>query len=157
LKLHQPTVTLPGHAWRGYLQSSGGTVIAGNNKDVFALQHEVGKGTAIWFPTLVGLGSRIHGNDQLAAYLQYLLKAGKKAMPVSFKAHQPGILMQTLDVPGGWITIMINKSGAKATPALQLPAGVTAEVLVGSRTVAVQANQLTLQPEETVVMYWKRK
>jgi beta-galactosidase len=156
LLLRQPAITLPGHAWRGYLQPLGGTVLAGSGDKVFALQNKLGKGNTIWWPTLVGLGSRMHGNAALASYLRLLLKAQGVDTPITFEAHQPGMLMQTLETQDGWITVFINKSTQPVNAKLQLPAALSHEVWVGNTT-SVKGNSVQLQPEETVVVYWKKK
>ena len=154
LVLNSNGLQLPGHAWRGYLQALQGKAIAGNRKQVFALQHSLGSGKVVWLPSLVGLGSRMYGNRALGVFLNAFFQQMKVSTSVAFAGHYPGLQLHTLKAGEGWITISINKSGLKATPKLLLPAGAKPQVLFG-KSLAVKPGQITLQPEETLVVYWQ--
>ncbi len=156
LRLNNSSNILPGHAWRGYLQPTTGRLLSTQGQQVFALQNQWGRGTVLWWPTLVGLGSRMQGNNALAACLQDLFRQQSVKAPLSFSQHYPGLQMQTLQTEGGWISIMINKSGSKVSPRVLLPAGVKARVLYGAGT-AVQGTTTQLQPEETLVVFWAKQ
>lgn len=149
-------VTLPGHAWRGYLVPTSGSLLAGSNTSVHALRHQLGKGQAFWIPTMAGLGSRLHGNAPLAAWLQTVLAAAKAKPAVRLQNHLPMVLLQTLETDKGCVTVAINKSGKAVTAKLVLPAGLQPELLTGSAG-SVAGNAITLQPEATVVVGWLNK
>ncbi|MCU0374817.1 MAG: prolyl oligopeptidase family serine peptidase [Chitinophagaceae bacterium] len=147
---------LPGHAWRGYLVPTTGSILAGSNAGVHALQHKLGKGQAFWLPALVGLGSRLHGNAPLAAWLQGILAEAKAKPAVRLQNHMPMVMLQTLETDKGYVTVIINKSGKTVTANLVIPSALQPNLLTGSAG-AIAGNAITLQPEATVVVGWLEK
>lgn len=147
-------ITLPGHAWRGYLVPTAGSILASSKTSVHALRHQLGKGQAYWVPTLVGLGSRLDGNAPLAAWLKNVLAMAKAKPAIRFQHHTPMVLLQTMQTANGFLTVLINKSQRATSTTLQVPAGLRPQVLVG-KGAAVVANKVTLQPEATLVLHWQ--
>jgi beta-galactosidase len=147
-------ITLPGHAWRGYLVPTTGSILAGSPSAVHALRHQLAKGQAFWVPAMVGLGSRLHGNAPFAAWLKNILAVAKAKPVIRLQNHMPMVLLQTMQTDNGYLTVLINKSQRASTATLQVPAGLRPQVLVGNAT-AVVANKATLQPEETLVLHWQ--
>ena len=154
LILSDSKISLPGHAWRGYLLPVDGQIMSGNIGQVFAMEHLFGRGKTYWWPTLAGLGSRLHGNEMLAKALRRILKQQQLTAPVTLAGHYPGLQLQTLEVPKGYISVLINQSGSRKTVQLLLPPAVKPIVLFGSSS-GVSGGAITLQSEETVVVYWE--
>jgi len=154
LVLSDSKISLPGHAWRGYLLPVNGQIMSGNSGQVFAMEHLFGRGKTYWWPTLAGLGSRLHGNEMLAKALRRILKQQQLTAPVTLAGHYPGLQLQTLEVPKGYISVLINQSGSRKTVQLLLPPAVKPIVLFGSSS-GVSGGAITLQSEETVVVYWE--
>jgi beta-galactosidase len=146
---------LPGHAWRGYLKPTTGRALAGSGPNVYAIEHTLGNGRAIWMPTLLGLGSRLHGNKPLASFLHDQLGGALNRTPVKLDAHYAGMMLQVLQAGNGYITILINKTGKPAAAGIVLPAHLKLKVLYGNPK-AVEGKRLHLKPEETLVVYWHK-
>lgn len=154
IALQQPNLTLPAHAWRGYLQPTTGKPLAVENEQVLALENTLGAGKVYWVPTLLGLAARQQGNAGLARWLQTVV--ARAEVPVRLDKHYPMLLLQTLQTARGYVTVLINKAEKAQTATLQLPIGHRPTVLSGSSE-AISGQKITVQPEETVVVYWKER
>lgn len=155
LALKKGSIILPGHAWRGYLAPTTGTLLAGEGAHCYAIENNLGKGRVYWIPTLLGLGSRLHGNTPLAQWLQQVLVAGNIKPSVQFDKHYPMVILQSLQTKNGYITVVINKSETTQSPTLQVPDGYKPKLIFGSKQ-AMAGTTFTLQPEETIVVYWEK-
>ena len=149
-------LTLPAHLWRGFIRNTSGKVISTVDGESVATRNQYGKGETLWIPSLLGLGARLGGNEQLAQLLAQELKPNFNKAPYSFASQQKGMLMKTLQSGNSYITIVVNKSKDLKQVALN-----TADKLKKPSTLfadkkgTVSGQTISISPEETLVIEWK--
>ena len=149
-------LTLPAHLWRGFIRNTSGKVISTVDGEPVATRNQFGKGETLWIPSLLGLGARLGGNEQLALFLAQELKPNFNKATYSFVSQQKGMLMKTLQSGNSYITIVVNKSKDLKQVALN-----TADKLKKPSTLfadkkgTVSGQSISISPEETLVIEWK--
>lgn len=147
---------IPAHLWRGFIRNETGKVISTVDGEPVAIRNQYGKGETIWIPSLLGLGARMEGNQQLANFLSNELSQSLKQSPVLFKQQQKGLLMKTLQSGNSWITIVVNKSGTvKQVPVSLNNKKLKATILYANRNGTVNSETIAISPEETIVIEWR--
>ncbi|HLN71669.1 MAG TPA: beta-galactosidase trimerization domain-containing protein [Prolixibacteraceae bacterium] len=154
VKLDQ--VTLPAHFWRGFIRNNSAKVISTIDNEPIATRHQLGKGETLWIPSLLGLGARLGGNEQLARFLAVELKANLSKAPFLFPTLQKGMLMKTLRSGNSYITIIVNKSKDVKEIALTIQNTIRKpELLFADKKGTVKSQFFYILPEETMVVEWK--
>lgn len=154
VKLDQ--VTLPAHLWRGFIRNNSAKVISTIDNEPIATRHQLGKGETLWIPSLLGLGARLGGNEQLARFLAVELKANLRKAPFLFPTLQKGMLMKTLRSGNSYITIIVNKSKDVKEIALTIQNTIRKpELLFADKKGTVKSQFFYILPEETMVVEWK--
>ena len=149
-------LALPAHLWRGFIRNTSGKVISTVDGESVATRNQFGKGETLWIPSLLGLGARLGGNEQLAQLLAQELKPNFNKAPYSFASQQKGMLMKTLQSGNSYITIVVNKSKDLKRIALN-----TADkfkkpfTLFADKKGTVSGQTISISPEETLVIEWK--
>lgn len=146
--------SLKTHLWKGYLRPSSARTLLSDADGVYATENNFGKGKAVWLPSAVDLGCRYDAPDALTAFYGTILK-DKELVPVRFGKPAPGVLMRTLVSGRNLVTILVNKSGAEASVLLETAAKAPA-IVFRSAAGTVSGHTVTLGPEETLVLSWKR-
>jgi beta-galactosidase len=147
---------LPAHLWRGYISNSTGQIISVVDGLPVATRNKFGKGETLWIPSLVGLGSRLEDNTQLAGFLANELKSNIEHTPFSFTSQHKRCLMKTLQSGNSYITVVVNKSSETRQIELN-SSGVKKRpvMLFADNEGTVSGQTITISPEETVVIQWK--
>ena len=106
-------------------------------------------------PSMIGLGSRMSGYENLITLLDIELNESISNLPFHFKAPHQKMLMKTLKSGNSFITILINKNTAPQKVQLEIKDHFTPTVLFADQGGMVsQANIVSISPEETVVISW---
>jgi len=148
--------TLPAHLWRGFIRNTSGKVISTVDGEPVATRNQFGKGETLWIPSLLGLGARLGGNEQLAQLLAQELKPNFNKAPYFFASQQKGMLMKTLQSGDSYITIVVNKSkdlkriALNTTDKFKKPS-----TLFADKKGTVSGETISISPEETLVIEWK--
>ncbi len=162
IKLNTPETELPAHLWRGTLELESATA-AGYFKgeedaeaEVIASRNIYGKGEVFWLPSLIGLGSGISGNyTQLTKLIREELKISLYHQPLLFAKHQPHMVMKTLVISNGYLTIIVNKSGSVKNIVLKTNVLLHPELLFANRSGKLSsAKDILIHAEETMVIKW---
>ena len=149
-------LNLPAHLWRGFIRNTSGKVISTVDGEPVATRNQFGKGETLWIPSLLGLGARLGGNEQLAQLLAQELKPNFNKAPYSFASQQKGMLMKTLQSGDSYITIVVNKSkdlkriALNTTDKFKKPS-----TLFADKEGTVSGRTISISPEETLVIEWK--
>ncbi len=144
---------MPAHLWRGNLNvSETAKVLSQNGGTVHATQHKYGKGEVIWVPSLIGLGTAHAGRKPLAQFLKSTVQL-KSTVPVKLIGFHSQLVTRIMKSGDKYIFILINKSGDQMNLSFERD-GWVRETVVGSP--ATSSDTLTLAPEETKVIIWKR-
>lgn len=157
VSLRNPQVTLPAHLWEGEIENHSAEIIGQNEGRVTAIRKKVGKGEAIWIPSLVGLGAWLSDNKPLAKFLVNVTNPYLKGMPFRFAAQQPGCVMRVMKSGESYITVVTNGETESRRCGLQVSDAAFGKVLFGQpSSVSEDGRQISLGPKETTVVLWKR-
>ena len=159
VELSDPELVLPGHCWQGTLQCRTATPIGCAEDDVSAVRHLYGRGEVFWVPTLLGLGGRLAGNGPLASLLYQEAAHSISQVPFRFDRHQPGVLSRTLEAPGAYLTVLINKNSSAVEIELVLPDLLPPDcqpaILFSNHGGQIRTKgRFHLPPEGTLVVKW---
>ncbi len=149
-------LNLPAHLWRGFIRNTSGKVISTVDGEPVATRNQFGKGETLWIPSLLGLGARLGGNEQLAQLLAQELKPNFNKASYFFASQQKGMLMKTLQSGDSYITIVVNKSkdlkriALNTTDKFKKPS-----TLFADKEGTVSGETISISPEETMVIEWK--
>lgn len=162
IKLNTPYIELPAHLWRGTLKLESATAAGYFNgegdaeAEVIASRNTYGKGEVFWLPSLIGLGSGISGSyTQLTKLIREELKISLSRQPLLFAKHQPHMVMKTLVISNGYLTILVNKSGAVKNIVLKTNVPLHPELLFANRNGKLSsAKDILIHAEETMVIKW---
>jgi len=149
-------LTLPAHLWRGFIRNTSGKVISTVDGEPVATRNQFGKGEALWIPSLLGLGARLGGTENLAKLLVQELKPNFNKVPYSFALQQTAVLMKTLQSGSSFVTVVVNKS----TDSRRIVLNTTDKskkptLLFADKKGTVFGQILSISPEETLVIEWK--
>lgn len=152
--LTAPSVTLPGHCWRGYLSLSGATPLGISGKETIAARNKYGQGEVVWIPSLIGLAGRIQGYEKLQLLLHQELSGTLAAVPLRFKNPHKLVLMKLLQSGNSFISVIINKSTETANLEILTNKKLTPTLLYSSDSPKTVNQVLKVKPEETLVIKW---
>ena len=99
LKLDTPALELPFHLWQGEIEPLGAGVIGRDGERVVATRHALGKGEAIWIPSLVALASWLGEREpftKLLAGVTQPVRDELAATAVTFAERQSGTVLRTM-------------------------------------------------------------
>lgn len=155
IQLNHQKSLLPAHLWEGAILPATATPIARNARgEVVAVTNATGSGKVIWIPSPVGIAAR-EANDYkpLGSFIERELLPGLAPSTIRFKRFVPGMLMLPLRTEKGYVVVLINKNKKAQRVELLLPAVETITDLTNkSERKDKSSSQLTLQPEETLVL-----
>lgn len=107
LKINKYIITIPAHAWKGFLEPVTAKVIVQENNEVLGVTNQFGKGEVVWIPELMGLGARI--KNDYHPLISLLTKELNFKDQVFFKRAHDGALIKVLRSGHNLITIVVNK------------------------------------------------
>jgi len=149
-------LTLPAHLWRGFIRNTSGKVISTIDGEAVATRNQFRKGETLWIPSLLGLGARLGGTENLAIFLVQELKSNFNKAPYSFSSQQKGMLMKTLQSGSSLITVVVNKSADLRRVVLNTTdKSKKPTLLFADKKGTVSGQVLSISPEETLVIEWK--
>jgi beta-galactosidase len=149
-------IEVPAHLWRGFIRNNTGKVISSADGEPVATRHQFGKGETLWIPSLLGLGARLGDNENLALFLARELKLNIDNFPFIFSTQQKGLLMKTLQSGNSYLTVLVNKSKEIKHFALKVSnKSFRSKLLFANRKGIVVDQNITISPEETLVIEWK--
>jgi beta-galactosidase len=149
-------VNLPAHLWRGFISNNTGEILSTVDGLPVATRNRFGKGETLWIPSLVGLGARLSDNSHLATFLTNELKTNISNAPFIFVSQQKGCLMKTLQSGNSFVTVVVNKSLEKKIIGLKLKDKTKKPtVLFADKKGTIAGENITVAPEETVVVEWR--
>ena len=147
---------LPAHLWESYICNETGEVIAKEGDNAIAIRHPYGKGEVVWVPSLIGLGAwRTKNKKPLSDFLISELQEQIARLPICFTSFQDGITMQTLQTGNAYLTILINKGKTRQRVQFKGEKRIP-ELLFTSKNGNLQDKTVHIDPEETIVMKWKK-
>jgi beta-galactosidase len=149
--------SLPTHLWRGYIVPSTGKLVSTETGQPTAVRNQIGKGEVLWIPSLIGLGSRVKNEySALTTFLNKEMKSSLATIPVKFERNQSNMLMKTIQSGNSLVTVIVNKSihERKLNLSLVHPE-LKSKLLYSNLGGAVSGKNLTIKPEETMVIEWK--
>lgn len=157
VKLNQPALNLSAHLWTGSIKPTTAVSIGFVDNQAIATRNNFGRGTVLWIPSLVGLGSRISGDYRnLAALLSSELKTTLDKTPFRFEKHKKNMLMKTLRSGSSYITIIINKSKSAENVNLDLQSDkIKPTLLYADKDGTVKGKSVQISAEETIVVSWE--
>jgi beta-galactosidase len=148
---------LPAHLFKGLLSVTSGKAIATDDNKIIAISNQFGKGSTIWIPSMLGLGAKRINNAPLSSFLNQELSETISNFPVRFDKPQKGVLMRTMLSGNSLITIIINKSAdEKQIGLLVKDEQAKPNVVEATKNGKISGKTLTIKPEETIVIEWKR-
>lgn len=145
---------LPVHLWKGYIFNTTGQVFSKENQHITATKNKFGKGEVLWIPSLAGLGAWRSGKRENLSKL--LLEELAPQQPIRFEKHEEGLFMQTMQNEQSYLSLIINKSTMEREVKIDAPR-LSAEIVFSDKTGQLNGNILTIYPEETIVLTWKKK
>jgi beta-galactosidase len=160
LELDDPRLVLPFHLWEGELEPQGASVIGRDGERVIATRYRLGKGEAIWIPSLVDLAAWIGDREPLSRLLASLtvpVRAELRATAVTFAGRQPGVVLRVLRSGTRLVAVVTNgeaetKAVRLATTRSKPPALLYGDP--GSLTPGAEGPALALGPRATAVLLW---
>lgn len=155
VSLNDPSLSLPGHCWRGTMAVTTAKPIGYNNQEVIATRNVYGKGEVLWIPSLVGLAGRIRGYAPLSSLLLKEAQACISRVPFRFKVPETGMLMKTLQSGDSFVTMIINKSAENREVELVNNKNLSPAVLFADKNGKADHNRISLAAEETMVIRWQ--
>jgi beta-galactosidase len=155
VKLTSPSVSLPGHCWRGYMSLSGATAMGTLGKEAIAARNKYGEGEVVWIPSLVGLAGRLQDYKNLQSFLGQELSGTFSSVPLRFKTPHKLMLMKLLQSGNTVISVIINKSKEAVNLELATNKKLTPSLLYSSGSSKAITPVLKINPEETLVIKWE--
>jgi beta-galactosidase len=160
LRLDQPPLVLPFHLWESDVEPITATPIARDGDRVTAVRHRLGKGEAVWIPSLVGLGAWLGDGEPLSQLVASLLGPARdtlRAQAVTFAARQPGAVLRVLESGRQLVAVVTNGEATAKTVRLATGRPEPPTVVYGA-TASVSATDgglsVALGPRGTVVLLW---
>jgi len=148
-------IKMSAHLWKGYIHNLTGTPIGTENESITAIENNYGKGKVVWIPSLIGLGAeRSKNKTPLSGFLRQELQEQIRQFPFIFQSQQDGMIMQTLQSGKKFLTVIINKSGQTKNVELTNQS-LKPSVLFPEKNRNVSEKNITIAPEETVVVEWE--
>lgn len=147
---------LPAHLFKGSLHATTGQPMAGEDGKVLAMSNTYGQGRTVWIPSMIGMGARHAGNESLSKWLMKLLATNHADLAIRFQEWQSKVLMRAMKTNSGYLTIIVNKSPETRTVPLSLPSKIlNPSPLFADKGGMVVGQNVTIHPEETMVIEWK--
>lgn len=150
--------TIPTHQQKGTIKTIEATPITNAEAETIGAVNQYGKGKAIWIPSPIALGAReAKDYSHLAAWVCLHLPSTLLKNNIHFSTHHKGITMKSFCSQGINYSLLINKSGSKQTVRVEGIKGDYATVLFANKHAVIQQNEVSIDPEETVVIQWNKK
>jgi beta-galactosidase len=148
--------TIPAHLWCGFIKNETGEIVSSIEGVPAAIRKRTGKGEVLWFPSLIGLGSRISGDYlPLQKFLKTEVSECLASVPVIFTTPMKGWLMKTMRSGSSLITLVINKSGKPGEAELNFPGKkLKGSIIYPEQERTLNNSKIRLSPEETMVIEW---
>jgi beta-galactosidase len=148
---------IPAHLFKGSLHVTKGKSLLTEEGRVLAMTHSYGEGRTTWIPSMIGLGARHQGNEPLSKWLMNELSGDLKDFPIRFQTRQPNLLMRTMQISSGYLTIIVNKSTESRNVAFAVTEGnLKPSILFSDKDGTVDHQSALIHPEETLVIEWKQ-
>ncbi len=160
LRIDEPPLRLPFHLWEGDVETTSGAAIAHDGSRVTAVCNRLGKGQAIWIPSLVDLGAWLGDREPLSRLLESLASAVRdelRARAVTFASRQPGVVLRVLENGSGLAAVVTNGAATATTVRLATGRPDAAVVVYGSPAAVATAPDgptVSLGGRATVVLLW---
>jgi len=156
LRLDQPPLVLPFHLWQAEVEPLGATVIGREGERVTAVRHRLGKGEAVWIPSLVGLGAWLGDGAPLARLLGSLLAPAREGQgAVTFEGREPGAVLRVLENGSRLVAVVTNGTATARAIRLATARQARPTVLYGPPdAVSADGPSVRLGPRGTVVLLW---
>ena len=161
LKLDEPPLVLPLHLWQTEIEPLGATVIGRDGNRAIATRHRLGKGEAIWIPSLVALGSWLSDREPFTRLLADATRTFREelsATAVTFAGRQPGTVLRVQRSGTRLVAVVTNGEATAKTVRLATAHEAMPGVIYGEPgAVSGRAGEatVTLGPRGTVVLLWE--
>jgi beta-galactosidase len=156
LILSNPQLRLPAHMLQGDIHNISANVISKSKDSITGIRNHYKNGEVIWIPSLIGLGAWQKDNVALTQLLKIEIEQAARTLPFCFKNHQPSILLRTLEVNGGYITILINSGDKTVDVEFKNEILLKPDFIFGKQREFAN-NTIKLLSQETVVINWDKK
>ena len=152
----RPALTLPSQTWLGEVENDSAEVAARQGGRVTAVRKRVGRGEAVWIPSLIGMGAWHGDGAPLAALLEELSAPFTRDAPLRFDGRQTGCLVRVLRSGASYVTVVTNGTAEPRRCRLRRPAGLTPQLIWGEPSTLTPDNTtLSLAARRTAVHMWK--
>ena len=161
LKLDAPPLVLPFHLWQTEIEPLEATVIGRDDSRAIATRRRLGRGEAIWIPSLVDLAAWLGERApfaQLLAGITQPVHDALAASAVTFAERQPGALIRVLHAGTRLVAVVTNGEAATKTVRLATARAALPTVLYGEAgavRAAAGGPDVALGPRGTVVLLWE--
>ncbi len=147
---------VPGYGWKGLIRpDKGAETLCREGEQPLASRFVFGKGEVVWVPGLLGSGAWQGDGAPLAGWVRQ--ECNTDRLPYSFQTYHKDVLMKVSETKEAYTAVVVNKSGVLQTIALKTDGKKRlSEVLFADKGGAVNGDVLTVHPEETLVVCWKK-
>ena len=147
---------VPGYGWKGLIRpDKGAETLSRGGELSLASRFAFGKGEVVWVPGLLGSGAWQGDGAPLAGWV--CRECNTDRLPYSFQTYHRDVLMKLSETKEAYMAVVVNKSGTLQTIALKTDGKKRpAEVLFADKGGVVNGDILTVHPEETLVVCWKK-
>ena len=145
---------LSAHLWKGTIETSKATPILDKDGNCIACSNQYGKGKVYWIPSPIALGARASKNySELAKFTIDLLPSQMQNETIHFDRHHKDVFMKSFRSKNSVYSLIINKS--QSMQSVNIVGGKNkGHIVFANKDARITANQVTITPEETVVIKW---
>lgn len=144
----------PVHLWKGILAPSAGTAMhRDSDGNILSLRNIYGRGEVFWVPSLLAMGAR--RSSDYAPLSSLLLEECDGNFPQSFAGCEKDVMMTMMQTEKEYVAVLVNKSAEMKK--IRLTSTMDGCIMLFSdKTGKVAKRQVTLCPEETMVIKWSK-
>lgn len=147
---------LPAHYWKGFIETTTATPILDTDGNCVAAINQLDKGKVYWIASPLALGAReAKDYSALSNFTMAILSATLVNQTPRFDKHYAGMLMKSFVSGEKNYSLVINKSERTQTVTIEGIEGKTS-IIFSNKNAYTTTNQLTIYPEETVVLEWQK-
>lgn len=144
--------TLQVHLWRGEIVD---VQEPGNVR--YIQRNTFGAGETLWIPSPIALGALQSSGLPFVLFVDREFAALKAEQPVYFKTPEPLMVLKTLDVPGGYVTVVVNKGKKRKVNFKPRSDLAEAQIVFADKQVHLKGNSAAFGAEETLVLFWPKR
>lgn len=142
------TPALTGHIWQGTIHNDSGEVLYSDFGNVTGIRNRYGKGSVVWIPSMIDLGSWISRDGRLADFYRGECLAAGLEYPLYFAENHPNTLMRLLKNGDMLMAVIVNNDNTdvriRFNTALNGASAVFGNARPGRHSITVPANDVVV-------------